>query len=153
MSNLLKIQALRADLGAAKGMLVEAREYRDALATRQFEYRVQMLQAYLDEAVDAEDPVAIVTFFFDGGPNLNARGIDVSFAGKALEGFRVALAWHFVSGGFSDDSLAKAALDRIERSMTVTARVRGSVALVLEEEPGEGGPLPGLPAALDGLAI
>lgn len=152
MSNLLRIYDLRADLSAAKDMLMAAREYHDGLATRQFEYRVRMLQTSLDEATRSEDPIATATFFFDDIPSAGCEGVDVPFGCKAMDAFRTALGFQFASDAISDGD-ALSLVEQIDRAMSITACVRRSVAFILEEAPGEVGPMPGLPRALDRLTL
>jgi hypothetical protein len=152
MSNLLKVYGLRADLGAARGMLVAAREYHEGLAIRQFEYRVRMLQDRLDNAVDAEDPVATATLFFGGKSFPGHRGIDLSFGNSAMELFRHALCCQFVTPSTCiADGME--AIAQIKSRLAITARVRGSVCFVLEEDSEDNVRTAGLSEALDDLTL
>jgi hypothetical protein len=152
MSNILRIYDLRADLGAAKDMLMAAREYHDGLAIRQFEYRVQMLQTSLDEAAGYEDLIATATFFFDETTSVGCGGVDVSFGCRAMDAFRRALGFQFACDGENDGDVS-GLVEQVERAMSVTACVRRSVAFLLEEVPDNGSSMTGLRRALDRLTL
>lgn len=152
MSNLLRVYDLRADLGAAKEMLMAAREYHDGLAIRQFEYRVRMLQTSLDEAAGHEDLIATATFFFDEAAGVGSRGVDVSFGCRAMDAFRSALGLQFACDAGNDGDTS-GLVEQVEHAMSITACVRRSVAFLLEEVPDKGSPMTGLRLSLDRLTL
>ena len=134
----LSLQGLRADLGQARQMLSCARQVSDLVAVMQFQHRVSELALEIDQLVCGEEPGAHVAIFFGGQPVLGSRGIDATFASKAIESFQRLLARHFAHSEGGSLGARGPIPVQDEARMVITDVVRGSFGFVLEEAPAGG---------------
>lgn len=129
----LELQSLRADLGAVEGLLAERTSQSDPIGFLQLSQRQAALRARL-EIVDATvEHRAAVGLFFAGGPVIGSRGIDASFAAKAVGLFQDLVSKQFVMEEVGDLGRRGPVALQPNSDLLVTNVVRGSVGLLLEE--------------------
>src|ERR1700754_598813 len=134
----LTLQGLRADLGQAKDMLVAAREANDVVAILQFGQRIEALESEIADLQGTDERVASVALFFGGRPVVGSRGVDATFASKAIDSFQRLVSRQFAQlehGGLGNRGPVPT---QDEARMIVTDVARGSVGFVLEESPEQG---------------
>jgi len=133
MPRKLTLDSLRADLIAVQEMIDSAIQYGDYAGEVQMKHRKTQLQQEL-AALEAEEVHrANVALFFGGNPVVGSLGINVAFAGPALERFQ-----DIVSKVYANmEQGALGARGRVAQAantnLIVTHLAKGSFGFVLEE--------------------
>lgn len=129
----LEHDALTADLAAVESLLASRSEAEDPIGFLQYTYRKEEIEAELRRLEVRVPHHAELGIFFGGGPVQGSRGINVDFAGKALDGLQA-----LITKRFSEVEIGRlrqrGRLPLMDRSkMLLTGVVRGSIGFVLEE--------------------
>lgn len=133
MLKALEIQALRADLGAIDLLLQGRTEDDDPIGHRQLSQRHARLTEQLATVEASVQHKAAVALFFSGGPVVGSRGIEATFAGRAVAIFQDLVSKQFAVEEIGELGRRGPVSLQTSSDMLVTNVVRGSVGLVLEE--------------------
>lgn len=131
----LRLQGLRADIGAARAMLAGAARAGDPVGMLQFQKKIDSLEQELAELAGTPDRLARVAVFFGGRPVLGSRGVDAEFAGKAVDSFQKLVLRQFAHIEEGDLSSRGPLSARSEARLMITDVARGSVGFELEAGP------------------
>ena len=131
----LRLQGLRADLGAARTMLAGAEKAGDPVGMLQFQKKIDALEQELAELAGATDKLAKVAVFFGGRPVIGSRGVDAEFASKAMDSFQKLVSRQFARMEAGDLGSRGPVPVQGEARLMITDVARGSVGFVLEEAP------------------
>lgn len=129
----LEVQSLRADLGAVEGLLADRTPGTDPIGFLQLSQRQSTLRARLATVEATVEHKAAVGLFFAGGPVIGSRGIDASFAAKAVGLFQDMVSKQFAMEEVGDLGRRGPVAMQPNSDLIVTNVIRGSVGLLLEE--------------------
>jgi hypothetical protein len=129
----LEVDAIRADIGAVERLLEGRTVESDPLGFMQLSKRREALQARLNEAEGAPQHKAAIALFFAGGPVVGSRGIEATFASKAVSIFQDLVSKQFAMEEIGELGRRGPVSMQPNSDLIVTNVVRGSVGLLLEE--------------------
>ncbi|WHZ18740.1 MAG: hypothetical protein OJF55_000889 [Rhodanobacteraceae bacterium] len=133
MPTKLRHEEVSAERATVRDLLAQATEVGDVLGARQFEQRLQKLNAELNLLNSLVEKNASAALFFGGPKVLGSRGIDASFAGDALERFQDLVSKVFARRELGSLGARGPIAAQSDSKLMVTAVTRGSFGFVLEE--------------------
>ncbi len=135
MIRALKVSSLLADLAATQALLDRRDKNSDPIGWFQLSKRRDQLSHLAQQLESRHETHASVALYFGGRPVVGSKGIEATFAGKALEIYQDMLAKRVarLSRGGEDLSDRGRVPGRANSSLMVTEIARGSFGFVLEE--------------------
>lgn len=134
MIKALKASSLLADLAATQALLDSKEKSSDPIGWFQLSKRRDQLSHLVEQLKNQHDTHASVALFFGGSPVIGSKGIQATFAGKALEIYQDMLAKRVARLGRGEDLPDRGRVPgRANASLMVTEIARGSFGFVLEE--------------------
>lgn len=129
----LEIDSLKSDLHAVRKLLQRRTPENDPIGHAQFSSRILELEEAIQELEGTPETRASLAVFFSGQPVQGSRGVDASFASKAVGLFQDLIAKQFAS--METGLMAKVGPIplRGNSDMLLTDVARGSVGFILEE--------------------
>lgn len=130
----LELSSLRADLAAIDALLGARSKESDPIGWYQLSQRRKKVAQRLLDTKERADTRAGVALYFGGRPVTGSKGIQATFASKALETFQDMVAKRFAkqASGQSLSDRARVPM-RNNSSLLITDVARGSFGFVLEE--------------------
>lgn len=130
----LEVDVLRADLAAVTALLAARTEDDDPVGWLQLSSRKADIENELTQLEAVPETRAAVALFFGGRPVLGSKGIEASFAGKAIDRYQDLVGKRYAaleSGPLGDRR--RIPTSSTHAQMLITEVARGSFGFVLEE--------------------
>lgn len=133
MPTKLRREEVSAERATVAALLEQATDVGDLLGARQFQRRLQDLDAQMRELGQVQERTASAALFFGGPRVAGSRGIEADFAGEALERFQDLVSKTFARRELGGLAARGPVPIRADSKLMVTAVTRGSFGFVLEE--------------------
>ncbi|RSE88616.1 hypothetical protein [Achromobacter denitrificans] len=130
----LELSSLKADLANVESLLATRQQDDDPIGWYQFSQRKSQLEEAIQALAAQDSNHAAVALYFGGRPVIGSRGIDATFAGRAIGTFQAIVAKRNATAGEGKVLKDRGRVPKKnDAALLVTEVARGSFGFVLEE--------------------
>ena len=130
----LEISSLKADLANVESLLATRQQDDDPIGWYQFSQRKIQLQEAIQALAARDCKHAAIALYFGGKPVVGSRGMDATFAGRAIDTFQAIVAKRYATAAEGKVLKDRGRVPKKpDASLLVTEVARGSFGFVLEE--------------------